>query len=122
MTRQASANRASMMRDLLLNYPFQPAPTAPPPPEGLSPEEEAAFFEDFEMRNPEVGMEGNYPTGENGHPDASMVPAMPLDDVQGMQEYLQGIMPEDPVAPVPEDPEATPSRQQALARALMHRG
>lgn len=120
MTRQSGVNRASLMRDLLLDYPFQPAPNAPPVPEGLSPEEEAAFFDDFEMRNPEVSLEGNYPVGENGQPAAQMVPAMPLEDVQGMQEYLQGIMPSDPVAPVPEG-EAS-GRQQALMRALMQRG
>ena len=122
MTRQTGVNRAALMRDLLLDYPFQPAPNAPPVPEGLSPEEEAAFFDDFEMRNPEVSMEGNYPVGDNGQPDATMVPGLPPDAMGGLPEYLQGVMPDDPVAPVPEDPNAGQSRKQALMRALMQRG
>jgi hypothetical protein len=70
--------------------------------------------------------EGPYPEFEDGIPDAGASPmSLPaMDDVHGMQEYLQGVMPgaDQVIQPVPEEPDAAGDRRQALARQLMRRG
>lgn len=111
--------RALMLRDVLLNYPFEPAPNAPPPPDGITDDEQALeqFYSDFEARNPEQSLEGNYPNAENGQPAAQMSPGAPHDFE--LMQRLQMLMPKaGQIAPVPE---GGPTRARALAQMLRNR-
>lgn len=117
--RNADAHRVALLRDLLLDYPTEQAPNHGEPPEGLTPEEQDAWAEEQALRNaPGLPLEGQY-IDETGAAAAQMVPmdSGAWDDVQGMREYLNPLMPRAGEA-VPEDPYEGPSRAHALARML----
>lgn len=121
MARTNDAHRIALMRDLLMDYPPQATSNHGPPPDGLTPDEEDAWAIDQMERNaPPLQLEGRY-SGDMGRPDAALVgPSQGAwTDVQALREQLQQLMPQaGQVAPVPEDPDAPPSRAQAIARMM----
>lgn len=119
--RNADAHRIALLRDLLMDYPSEPTDNHGPPPAGLTPDEEDAWAqEQFDRQAPQLPLEGRY-DGDMGRPDATMVaPGQSAwQAVQEMRERLNPLMPKaGQIAPIPDDPEAAPTRAQALARML----
>lgn len=118
----ANYRKHALLRDLLLDYPYDKGPNHPPIPEGIPPEEEDAWIDDWYVHNGgPLPMEGGYANAQDGMPNASLSPSsLPaVEDMRALQEYLRRIMPPGgQVAPVPEDPEQPPTRAMAMARLL----
>jgi hypothetical protein len=88
----------------------------------LTPEEEDAWVEDFQMRyGSDLLLEGRYDAYDLGRSPAAMVPqdAGVVDYMRYWGPYFDWMMPKaGQVAPVPEDPDQMPTRAHALARRL----
>lgn len=119
-------SRASLLRDLLMNYraEMRPAENAPPAPSGYYDDEELLnqFYEQWDMnpRAHEFLPEGNYPGAESGRPDADMALDAGYDAEMGQYLRQQMPQPDDHVEEVPMGPGG--GRQHMLAQRLMRRG
>lgn len=124
--RDQDPRRLGVLRDLLLDYPYEKAPNHGEPPAGLTADEQDAWAEDFLMRyGSDLPLEGRYPDADMGRAEALMVnpDSAAFDDVEATGWYTNFMLPKaGKVAPVPEDPEQAPTRVQALARQLQRRG
>ncbi|MPR13116.1 hypothetical protein [Microvirga tunisiensis] len=120
--RDPDPRRIAILRDLLLDYPYEKASNHGEPPAGLTEDEQDAWVDDYMMRyGSPAPLEGRY-DGEFGRPDGvefSPTSRDVVDHIQGMRDYFDEVMPKaGQIAPVPDDPDQIPSRQQALAQRL----